>query len=122
MTNFDPTKPVQTRDGRKARILCTDVAGQFPIVAVITTDADKETVETFRSNGRYNVRDEHEHGYDLFNTPEAIPAFKMKIGDLARICDRWAEKSIKGRTMLRTYEGRWPSPTESKGPTRCNDC
>lgn len=24
MTQFDPTKPVQTRDGRKARIICTD--------------------------------------------------------------------------------------------------
>lgn len=32
---FDPLKPVQTRDGRKARILCTDLNGQWPIVAAV---------------------------------------------------------------------------------------
>ena len=39
MTKFDPTKPVQTRDGREARIICTDVErkGDWPIVALIKT-------------------------------------------------------------------------------------
>jgi len=34
---FDPTKPVQTRDGRKARIICTDsrVVPSCPIIALI---------------------------------------------------------------------------------------
>ena len=33
---FDPLKPVQTRDGRKARIICTDrKMDGFPILALI---------------------------------------------------------------------------------------
>jgi len=34
--SFDPTKPVQTRDGRKARILYTDIKSGYPIVALTT--------------------------------------------------------------------------------------
>lgn len=35
MKAFDPTKPVQTRDGRKARIICTDAKGVLPIIALV---------------------------------------------------------------------------------------
>ena len=48
---FDPTKPVQTRDGRKARIICTDLNNPaFRIVAVIDHPGG-EYVETYYSNG-----------------------------------------------------------------------
>ena len=44
MTNFDPTKPVQTRDGRKARIICTDrsinAADGWPIIALVKNRTD----------------------------------------------------------------------------------
>lgn len=32
-------KPVQTRDGRKVRILCTDAAGPLPVIAAIRCQA-----------------------------------------------------------------------------------
>lgn len=32
---FDPAKPVQTRDGREARIIATDCQGTFPIAAEV---------------------------------------------------------------------------------------
>lgn len=40
---LDPTKPVRTRDGRKARIVCTDVPGLYSIVAVIFGNVGNET-------------------------------------------------------------------------------
>jgi len=33
---FDPSKPVQTRDGLPARIICTDAKCDFPIIGLIT--------------------------------------------------------------------------------------
>lgn len=45
-------KPVCTRDGRKARIICTNVNNDKPIVAVISYENGKETYPyTFYSNG-----------------------------------------------------------------------
>lgn len=45
-------KPICTRDGRKARIICTDVNNDKPIVAVISYEDGKETYPyTFYSNG-----------------------------------------------------------------------
>ncbi len=42
MKPFDPTKPVQARDGRKARIICTDASNpKYPIVAMVTTDGNE---------------------------------------------------------------------------------
>lgn len=52
---FDPTKPVQTRDGRKARIVCTDAARpKFPIVALLTCrDSVTEFPYTYTSCGKF---------------------------------------------------------------------
>lgn len=56
MNTFDPTKPVQTRDGRKVRILCTDKRGHdgfdnLRIVALVTEKEGGETLDTFEANG-----------------------------------------------------------------------
>jgi len=51
---FDPTKPVQTRDGRKVRILCTDLKGREPFTIVAAHEglnSPCETVATFTSEG-----------------------------------------------------------------------
>jgi len=72
MTNkkeFDPTKPVRTRDGRAARILCTDFKNDDgPIIAAITFALDgKERVFSYHSNGRYYT---YASNSDLVNIPE----------------------------------------------------
>jgi hypothetical protein len=66
---FDPTKPVQTRDGRKARIICTDVNNpDFPIVAVLTRRGPgTEGVVSYTAKGHYRKREPHPS--DLINTP-----------------------------------------------------
>ena len=63
---FDPTKPVQLRDGTPARVICVDRRGQYPIVAVSGGD---DRITTHRSGG------EQSFGLmgprDLINIPPA---------------------------------------------------
>ena len=66
---FDPTKPVQTRDGRKARILCTDKASEtHPIIAEVFREGDDSSVHIYMDSGMYV--DGATHELDLINIPE----------------------------------------------------
>ena len=50
----NPSMKVVTRDGRKARILCTDAKGQYPIIALVKRkDIDEEYAESYTKDGRY---------------------------------------------------------------------
>lgn len=60
-------KPVCTRDGRKARIICFDAKCDKPIVALIY-DYNKETVLQYLENGRFFV--DQIDKYDLMMLPE----------------------------------------------------
>jgi hypothetical protein len=53
--SFDPNKPVQTRDGRRARIIATDIVStkdERPIAAVIEHDIYGEYIAQRYSDGR----------------------------------------------------------------------
>lgn len=65
---FDPNKPVQTRDGCKARILCTDrnMPG-YPIIALHYAHGF-EHVFSHKADGRLNSSREMKE--DLVNVPE----------------------------------------------------
>lgn len=67
---FDPTKPVKTRDGHKARIV-SDKAENHPYkyIAIITQDHGREYAATFSSEGNYDTL-VGECGQDLINVPE----------------------------------------------------
>lgn len=81
---FDPTKPVETRNGQTVRIICTDAkSAMWPVVALVM---DKETsleqVHAFKANGQY-----HWHGsssLDLINIPQKksgwVNLWKVKEG------------------------------------------
>lgn len=66
---FDPTKPVQTRDGRKARIVARDLGlrGEMELATVIT---DFDAVNYLAT---HSIRGEHrlgmQSGSDLVNIP-----------------------------------------------------
>ena len=60
-------KPVCTRDGRKARIICFDAKCDKPIVALIY-DYSKETVLQYLENGRFFV--DQIDKYDLMMLPQ----------------------------------------------------
>lgn len=67
---FDPTKPVQTKSGKPARILATDRKNsKYPIIALVTYPAGGEEVESFRSNGIFYA-DASLSERDLINVPE----------------------------------------------------
>lgn len=60
-------KPVCTRDGRKARIICFDAECNKPIVALIY-DCNKETVFQYLKSGRFFVNQIDK--YDLMMLPQ----------------------------------------------------
>ena len=61
-------KPVYTRDGRKARIICFDKEGEQPIVALIKNN-EEESIDTFFSNG-HSISKTNEVAGDLMMLPE----------------------------------------------------
>ena len=65
----NPSRKVVTRDGRNARIICTDMNYKnHPIVALIAHDNDTENVYTYTKDGEW---DNYESTtYDLFFAPE----------------------------------------------------
>lgn len=58
--------PVCTRDGRQARIVSFDIDDDdYPIIALIKKEKDKENVQSYTINGDY-YRDETVSDFDLF--------------------------------------------------------
>jgi hypothetical protein len=50
---IDLTKPVQTRDGRRVRILCADAKGDFPIIGAVEERDGTERSVNWMRDGRY---------------------------------------------------------------------
>lgn len=67
---LDLTKPVQTRDGRRVRILCTDRKNLgFPVVGLITEkDGIRELTAEWTIKGTY--WETHPSSSDLVNIPQ----------------------------------------------------
>ena len=76
---FDPKKPVQTRDGRAARIICDDKisTGEKTIIALMLDGAD-EVVGYYYDNGQ--VYSDCEKQNDLINIPEKRWAVLLNNG------------------------------------------
>lgn len=48
--------PVQTRDGRSVRIICYNREDKdYPIVALVKNHFDKEIIEEYTINGKYDI-------------------------------------------------------------------
>lgn len=68
---FDPTKPVQTRDGRPVTILAMGVdSPDGPIVALVTCPAGYVNAMHFYSDGRYLAG--YDSPDDLVNVPQTL--------------------------------------------------
>ena len=61
-------KPVCTRDGRKARIICFDAKCTFPIIALVTNTGGNESLIRYYSNGSFTNL--NKAGCDLMMLPE----------------------------------------------------
>lgn len=70
---FDPTKPVETRAGRPARIVATDRKGTGKTIVALTYTNGIEYIKLFYPDGRYTLgRDVVE---DLVNAPETVVGY-----------------------------------------------
>lgn len=67
---LDLTKPVQTRDGRKARIICTDAKHIKPVIALVTEPNTFECVALYGADGNFFADKTLESRNDLVNVPE----------------------------------------------------
>lgn len=64
----DLTKPVRTRNGKKARIVCADFRNEyFPLIALVEQSDDVETVVHYTAEGKYLNSIGSDHGLDLIN-------------------------------------------------------
>ena len=49
----NPSRKIVTRDGRNVRIICINAKGNFPIIALVETHNDTETVLRLKENGHF---------------------------------------------------------------------
>ena len=63
----NPNRKVVTRDGRSARIICTNAKGNFTIIALVETYNGNETVLRLKENGHFY--NDTENSSDLFFAP-----------------------------------------------------
>ena len=65
----NPSRKVVTRDGKDARIICTDAKSEkYQVVALVTKKGGQEILATFDSSGKY--RSGYNSHLDLFFTLE----------------------------------------------------
>ena len=87
---FDPSRPVQTRDGRKATILATDLMGPYPIAArwrsEFSSRSNEDFVGRFHATGCLHVPELGECVGDLINIPETheltVYFYRSPVGEL----------------------------------------
>ena len=65
----NPSKKIVTREGKDARIICTDVKSEkYQVVALVTKKGGQEILATFDTSGKY--RSGYNSHLDLFFAPE----------------------------------------------------
>lgn len=111
-------KPVCTRDGRPARVICFDRLGAFPVVALVRDNDDVEYAEFYTTNGAClvgremdadlmmrtikrtgyvniytSIRDEQGYvrGIEVYNTREEAEKNKININFVATAKIEWEE-------------------------------
>ena len=92
-------KPVCTRDGRKARIICFDAKGTYPIIALVP-DPDIEGEEIpfcYTNDGFYNNPD-YESNHDLMMLPEKKEGWVNIYNDGGTYYSKYIYKTEKEAT------------------------
>lgn len=105
---FDPAKPVQTRDGRKVRILAANIKGEDTIAAAISNPkTGAEEVYSYRPDGRFLAYD---HDLDLANvsvTTERLYAiYTDRFGGGTGAPTSVAEYPLTDAASLNFFPGR----------------
>lgn len=94
----NPSRKIVTRDGRNARIICTDKKGARPIVALIErSDSVAEETVTYKENGEFF--EDSSYKYDLFFAPEKhegwVNLYRSALNVIYAGCVYTSEKEAK---------------------------
>lgn len=98
-------KPVCTRDGRKARIICFDAKGEKPIIALIA-NGNSEDVNYYYITGKVRFLDK-EDGNDLMMLPEKKEGWVNVYKDSVYDTKNEALIGRSGRGYIDTIKVSW---------------
>ena len=109
----NPSQKVMTRDGRKARIVCTDMKNKQPILALIT-EGNREDIRFYSQNGVW-CNDFPNHKLDLVFVPIKkkgwINIFRCKtelyIGDVFEIKEEAEKMGKLSKNYITTIKIEW---------------
>lgn len=111
-TQFDLTQPVRTRDGRPARIVCTDARGPYPIIALITWADGTEKAMSFTAAGDFT-----ESGRDTLDLLNISPEPRRLEVTVYLYVDEWdntlfaqvgaPDEGRIGSARVTLVEGEW---------------
>jgi hypothetical protein len=78
---LDLTKPIQTRDGRPARVLATDLNHSmgYSLTVAVGNRRGYEITEQYPPSGRFNP--DEDRPYDLINVPEKSVTRFLNLGN-----------------------------------------
>ena len=96
-------KPVCTRDGRKARIICFDRTGKFPIVALVEAK-DRDDIYSYLNCGKDNESVEKE--YDLMMLPEKKEGW-VNVSKFSTYASKEEALSHKTYDIIDTIKVSW---------------
>lgn len=66
---IDWTKPIQTKSGRPARVLCTDLKDtEYPVAVAVLVNDKHEVPYTYTAEGKYVIA--VDSPFDIINVPE----------------------------------------------------
>lgn len=101
-------KPVYTRDGRKARIICFDAKGDFPIAALVETN-NIEEVYPYTNNGLFHLEsNDLESNYDLMMLSEKKEGWVNVYKSQIHYSLKSAKEGHKGITdYIKTIKVEW---------------
>ncbi len=102
--------PVVTRDGRKARILCTDRKSDYPVIANVEVEDNLEIVESYTIHGALDPN--FTKWGDLFLDPDA-PKTTTRYQNIYRranghlVSGALCKTKEKADNEKRTFNGTW---------------
>jgi hypothetical protein len=114
MLKFNPNRPIKTRDGMPARIICTNRKGRHPIVALVCQN-DEEAMLTYSEDGRFSCSYENENRFDLINVALSSEEYAAEKGAVCPVCG--SDENLDACASTERYEeGR------IREDVSCRDC
>lgn len=109
----NPSQKVMTRDGKKVRILCTDMKNKQPVLALIT-EGNREDIHFYSQNGVW-CNDFPNHKLDLVFAPVKkegwINIFRCEtylyIGDVFKTKEKAEKMGKLSKNYITTIKIEW---------------